>query len=100
MYLVLVIDHIYELPIFKDVVLELDKLLALAHVAALCHSPDLESVRVYGEALIRQVGIKEPSKDHDLVLIDGEAAKLAALCITARPLQEDQLPMGRTMEVV
>lgn len=98
--LVLVVDHVHALAVLQDVVLELYELLALPHHAVLRHPPDLEGPRVDCEALVRQVSIKETSEYHNLRVAHSKAAQLAALGITARPLEEYQLPMGRSVEVV
>jgi hypothetical protein len=98
--LILIVDYVYEFSIFQDVILELDKLLVLSHVCRLSHLLDLESVGVNREALVGQIRVEEPPKDHDLPLIHGKASQLTTLCVAARSLEEDQLPMGSAMEVV
>ena len=53
------------------------------------HSPDLEGLSVDNEALTSQISVKESSKDHDLIIIQSEAAKLTALGIAAGTLKEN-----------
>jgi hypothetical protein len=72
MYLVLIIDHVYILPVLQNVILELDKFLGLFHVARLYHALYFTLTRIYNEALTGKIGIKEASKDHDLSIVYGE----------------------------
>ena len=99
MYLVLIVDHIHELAIFQDIVFELNELFALSH-QAIVQPLDLEGGRVNCKALIGEVCVQEPSKDHNLRVIQSEATQLTPLSIAAGALQENQFPMRGAIEVM
>jgi hypothetical protein len=53
------------------------------------HSPDLKGLSVDDKALTSQISVKESSKDHNLAIVQSEAAKLTALGIAAGALKEN-----------
>ena len=100
MDLVLVIDHVDPLPVLQDVVLELNKLLWLAHGGVIRHTFDLSRVGINDETLRSEVSVQETPENHYLRVVDRKGAKLAAFGITAGAGQIDVLPVCGTIEVV
>lgn len=67
--------------------------LRLAHESAwLLHLLDRLAVVVDDVALVCQISVEEPAKDHDLVVADGDTSELTPLLVLELAVQVDELP--------
>ena len=97
--LIFIVYHVYvAIVLQKGVVLELNEFLILSHYTV--QLSDLKATSINTKALISEISIQKPSKQHNLVIIQWYATQLTSFSVTTLTKKENKFPMGSTIEIV